>query len=69
MKAIKTGCLLILVIVFTSFQVDEYKASNDEIELCRIINEYRKSLNLPEIPLSNKLTKVAKIHCKDFMAI
>jgi hypothetical protein len=65
MKIIIASCLIFAITIFTSFQVDEYKASNDEIELCRIINEYRKSLNLTEIPLSNKLTKVAKIHCKD----
>jgi hypothetical protein len=65
MKTVYTTCLILTVALFCSFQLADDKASKAEIELGKQINDYRKSLQLPEIPISNKLTKVAKIHCRD----
>lgn len=61
----KNALTLILFFIVTSFQSDTFTASNEEIRLWKLINVYRKENNLPQIPLSAKLTKVAKIHCKD----
>jgi uncharacterized protein YkwD len=39
----------------------------EELKLYDMIIEYRKSANLPPIPLSQGLTKVAKAHTQDLM--
>jgi hypothetical protein len=39
--------------------------SNSEIELYQLINEYRKSHNLPPVPLSKSLSHVAALHARD----
>lgn len=39
--------------------------SSEELKLYNIINDYRKSKNLPAIPLSYSLTYVAQQHCID----
>ncbi|MCD4737524.1 MAG: SPOR domain-containing protein [Bacteroidales bacterium] len=39
--------------------------SEEEFKLYQLVNEYRKILNLSEIPLSNSLCKVAQLHTKD----
>lgn len=39
--------------------------SAEEVELFRLINTYRKSAGLKEIPASAKLTKVAQAHVRD----
>ena len=41
------------------------KMQADEEKLFKDINSYRKSLKLPEIPYSAKLTRVAQIHATD----
>ena len=48
-----------------SLTKDPEKMSTDEEKLFKEINSYRKSLKLPEIPYSPKLTRVAQIHAKD----
>lgn len=39
--------------------------SNSEMELYRLINEYRKSNHLPPVPLSKSLSHVAALHARD----
>lgn len=41
--------------------------SKEEMKLYEMIMNYRKSANLPSIPLSQGLTKVAKAHTQDLM--
>lgn len=41
--------------------------SAEEQDLYDLISAYRKSVNLPPIPLSQRLTKVAKAHTRDLM--
>ena len=36
-----------------------------ELDLCRMINDYRQQNNLPSIPLSRSLSYVAALHAKD----
>jgi hypothetical protein len=43
----------------------EFCISQDEFKLYELINEYRKKMNLSEIPLSNSLSYVAKTHAMD----
>jgi hypothetical protein len=43
----------------------EPSASVEELKLYNLIMEYRKSKNLPMIPLSRSLSYVAQEHCKD----
>lgn len=42
--------------------------STQELELYRIINEYRIQNNLKEIPISPNLCKVARIHAEDLVS-
>jgi len=73
MRNIRCALLLILIIVgsLKSFgQFDRYNGgqlviSEDEMRLYNLIMDYRKSQNLPKIPLSKKLTFVAQTHAKD----
>jgi hypothetical protein len=60
--------LLFLPITF-SFQTNEgpEKALPEEEKLVSDLNNYRKSLGLPTIPYSAKLTKVAQIHATDLV--
>ncbi len=65
-------CLIILIFILTS---SSFKPSYDEIEsvclsaeekkLYELIMDYRKSKNLPRIPVSPSLTYVAKTHAQD----
>lgn len=41
--------------------------TTEEKELFRLINEYRQTRNLPAVPLSPALNKVAQAHAKDLM--
>ena len=43
----------------------EAKITAEEMKLYDLIMKYRKSKNLPAIPLSKSLTYVAQEHCKD----
>ena len=45
--------------------VNECKLTSAEIELYRILMEYRKEKGLPSIPISKSLTYVAQVHAKD----
>lgn len=44
---------------------DDFCISQDEFKLYELINEYRKTMNLSVIPLSNSLSYVAKTHAID----
>jgi len=48
-------------------QISTVKASTEELKLYDLINQYRKKNGLNEIPLSNSLTIVAQLHCKDLV--
>jgi hypothetical protein len=49
------------------FTVSTLPISEEEKELHRLINEYRISRGLQEVPISPALTKVAQAHAKDLM--
>ncbi len=51
--------------IFTQKNCAGDELSNDERELFRLINEYRKQKNLPEVTLSNDLSLVASRHLRD----
>src|SRR5688572_10796475 len=61
--------LSFLILLSVSFNkkppVTEICLSPEEKKLYDLIMEYRKSKNLPPIPLSQKLTLVAQTHAKD----
>lgn len=63
--------LLIILFLFTGSvsRKDTGKTetcvSQDEYKLYELINSYRKSKNLPRVPLSKSLTYVAQVHAKD----
>ena len=40
--------------------------TRDEVELYRLVMEYRAGLGLPSIPFSKSLTYVAQVHAKDY---
>jgi len=71
----KTSSIFILVFLFvgslvlTTYSQDSITAdfciSDDEVKLYELINNYRKSINLVEIPLSKSLCYVAKKHVTD----
>lgn len=44
---------------------EDFCISGDELKLYNLINKYRKENKLPEIPLSEKLCYVAKLHVSD----
>lgn len=74
MKFIK-GLTLLLLLVCGSQSLQAQTTSTrtgikvtlsaEEYRLYQLIMEYRKSKNLPEIPLSKSLSYVARIHCRD----
>lgn len=51
--------------VFDNLSDFEHPLTEDEIELARLVNEYRVSLGLKAFPISKSLTKVARIHATD----
>lgn len=63
-----------IILVFSGFTFrnhtvpDNESLSQEEQKLYNLIMEYRKSKNLPPIPLSAKLTLVAQTHARDLMA-
>ncbi len=50
---------------FQQVTEEELCLSTEEMKLYRLIMEYRKSKGLPSIPLSAKLSQVAKVHAHD----
>jgi len=64
---------LLIVIFFVSANLllaqnaipNKFCINSYEKEMLKIINQYRKSKNLPAVQLSAELTKVAKIHAHD----
>ncbi len=64
-KEIMVLCLLLI----SSFKIHAQTTSTDltssEMELYRLIMEYRQQKGLPSIPISKSLTYVAKLHAKD----
>jgi uncharacterized protein YkwD len=68
MKQLFIPALLIIITGFTSIEKGAFlkaSLSQEEQKLYDLIMEYRKSKNLPPIPLSLKLTKVAQTHARD----
>src|SRR5688572_16243476 len=69
----KQTFIAFIIIVLTGFTFiqknvsEEALLSEEEQKLYNLIMEYRKSKNLPAIPLSAKLTKVAQTHARDLM--
>ncbi len=57
--------LWIALLAFVCQMGNAQVLSDDEKALYSLIMEYRKSKNLPEIPLNEGLTFVAQAHCKD----
>ena len=61
--------VLLILTFFLSFSFignrEPEKMQADEENLFKDINTYRRSLKLPEIPYSPKLTRVAQIHAAD----
>lgn len=58
--------LLLLCTASTEIRrTEEVCLSAEEMKLYNMIMEYRKSKNFGSIPLSAKLTKVAKVHAED----
>ncbi|MEX2593664.1 MAG: CAP domain-containing protein [Anditalea sp.] len=59
------------LILFFSVSLKEGPLRNaptkEEDELFEMINTYRKSLDLPAVPLSKALNKVAQVHARDLM--
>jgi hypothetical protein len=47
--------------------LNEFCISPEEYKLFNLVNEYRKTVNLPGIPLSKSLSKVAKTHIADLI--
>jgi hypothetical protein len=45
----------------------EFCISSEEYTLYNLVNEYRKSVNLPDIPLSKSLSQTAKMHIADLL--
>jgi len=67
----KTTIITLIFTVYFNFTFSQtessYKLTEDEIKLCKLINDYRKSNNLKPIKISPSLTKVAKIHVDDLI--
>lgn len=57
--------LILLFYIYSSLTVFSQELTPEEGKLYSIIMEYRIELGLPEIPISNALTKVAQLHCED----
>ncbi|MDW8331340.1 MAG: CAP domain-containing protein [Cyclobacteriaceae bacterium] len=58
-------CLLTLFLCTASGTQTDNCLSAEELKLYRLLNDYRKSLQLPVIPLSRNLSVVAQIHVRD----
>ena len=56
---------LIVVVTYIFFPASAQELNQQEKQLYKIITEYRKSANLPEVPVSKSLTTVAQTHVKD----
>lgn len=56
---------LFFILPTKGFSQNETKISAEELKLYDLIMAYRKTKNLPVIPLSKSLTYVAQEHCKD----
>lgn len=56
---------LIVALLYSVIPAFSQELNSQEKELFKLITEYRKSLNLPEIPISRSLTTVAQTHVKD----
>lgn len=71
----RTTCIVIFALVFFSgvspksipVTTPEVKITAEELKLYNLIMAYRKTKNLPVIPLSKSLTHVAQTHCKDLV--
>jgi hypothetical protein len=62
------GTLLLIKGAFAQQDtLSEFCISPEEYKLFNLVNEYRISFNLPAIPLSNSLSKVAKKHISDLI--
>lgn len=58
--------ILFLALILVSFQQPGPQALDaEELKLWQDLNQYRKSLRLPPIPLSPALTRVAQAHAAD----
>lgn len=58
--------VLLAALLTTSFTAEEkLTLTTEEAQLYRLLIEYRKQKNLPAIPLSYSLCKVAKLHVND----
>lgn len=57
--------LLIVALLYSILPAYSQELNSQEKELFKLISNYRKSLNLSEIPLSKSLTSVAQAHVKD----
>ncbi|GAB4311747.1 MAG: hypothetical protein Kow00127_01890 [Bacteroidales bacterium] len=65
-----TGILWLTVIngAFTQDSIPpDYCLSDEEYKLYSLINDYRKAMNLPELPLSKSLSYVARTHAVDLV--
>lgn len=58
---------LVALVCFENHELSQNNPSEEEKELWALINAYRESRNLPAVPLSQALTKVAQAHAKDLM--
>ena len=62
---LRAACLgLVSVALLASLAHAQAKATAAN-DLVNLINQYRQQKNLPAIPLSQKLTTVAKVHAED----
>lgn len=57
--------IIITILLFKIFPSYSQELNTSEKQLFKLITEYRKSFNLPEIPISKSLTTVAQTHVKD----
>lgn len=67
MKKTTLTLLFLLCHVIAFAQNKKVCLSEEEYKLYEMIMQYRKTKNLPVIPLSASLTFVAQTHCKDMM--
>src|SRR5690606_27401776 len=61
----KSFFILLSFLIFISSQSFAQQLNSEEKKLYDLIMQYRKEYNLPHIPLSPSLTKVAQLHVKD----
>ncbi|HYF70755.1 MAG TPA: CAP domain-containing protein [Ohtaekwangia sp.] len=70
MKSFVLGLLVLIFSVSPETEVavaEEVCLSKEELKLYKLIMDYRKKNNLEAIPISSKLTKVAKVHARDLV--